>query len=102
MRTTHTFSEDEYLVTHSVGPNQQGIRLDAFLKNYYTRRSREQIKKSIEAGAITIQRSQGPHLTVGKPKPSSVLLPGDQVLVLSEKKPEPPVCFDYRLLYEDD
>lgn len=102
MRTSHSLQPNEYLVTHQVGPNQQGIRLDAFLKDYYRRRSREQIKKAIESGAIRIKREQGPHLTVGKLKPSSQLLPGDEVLVLSERKPEPEVCFDYRILYEDD
>jgi RluA family pseudouridine synthase len=31
-----------------------------------------------------------------------MVLSGDHVLVLSERKPEPAVCFDYRILYEDE
>jgi 23S rRNA pseudouridine1911/1915/1917 synthase len=85
-----------------VGPNQQGIRLDAFLKERYRKRSREALKRAIDSGAISLKRSQGPHLTVGKLKPSSQLIPGDEVLVLSERKPEPPVSFDYRVIFEDD
>ncbi len=93
-------SENSYLVTHEVGPNQQGMRLDAFLKDRYSKRSREQIKRAIDSGAITVKRGQG--LTVGRLKPSSQLIPGDQVLVLSEKKPEPEVSFDYKILFEDE
>lgn len=89
-------------MTHSVGINQHGIRLDAFLKEKYRRRSREALKRAIESGAITVKRSQGAHLTVGRLKPSSQLIPGDEVLVLSERKPEPEVSFDYKVIYEDD
>jgi 23S rRNA pseudouridine1911/1915/1917 synthase len=101
-RVTRELSENSYLVTHEVGPNQAGIRLDAFLKERYRRRSREQIKKAIESGAITVERTQGPHLTVGKLKPGSQLIPGDVVMVLSERKPEPEVDFNYRILHEDE
>ncbi len=102
MNITRSLSADEYLVTHSVGPNQHGIRLDAFLKDRYRRRSREVLKKAIDSGAITIRRTQGPHVTVGRLKPSSQLIPGDEVLVLTERKPEPEVNFDYRVIFEDE
>lgn len=102
MNITRTLTSDHYLVTHSVGPNQQGIRLDSFLKDRYRKRSREQLKKAIDAGAVTVKRTQGPHLSVGRPKPSSQLIPGDEVLVLTERKPEPAVSFDYKILFEDD
>src|SRR5437870_393118 len=102
MRTVHSLSQNDYLVTHSVGPNQDGVRLDTFLKSYYRRRSREQLKKAIESGAVTIRRTQGPHVSTGRLKPSSQLIAGDEVLVLSERKPEPPVCFDYKILFEDE
>jgi 23S rRNA pseudouridine1911/1915/1917 synthase len=93
---------DQYLVTYSVGPNQNGVRLDQFLKARYTRRSREQLKRAIADGAITVKRTQSPHLTMGKEKPSSQLIPGDEVHVLTEKKPEPEVRFDYQVLFEDE
>src|SRR6185437_4079646 len=100
MNLTRTLTADQYLVTHSVGPSQNGIRLDAFLKERYHRRSREQLKKAIGSGVITIKRTQGPHLTVGGLKPSYQLIPGDEVLVLTERKPEPEVNFDYKILFE--
>jgi 23S rRNA pseudouridine1911/1915/1917 synthase len=102
MNVTHDLQENSYLVTHEVGPNQHGIRLDRFLKERYRKRSREQLKQAIESGAITVKRAQGPHLSVGKLKPSSQLIPGDEVLVLSERKPEPEVNFNYRILFEDE
>jgi 23S rRNA pseudouridine1911/1915/1917 synthase len=102
MNVTHTLTQNHYLVTHSVGPNQHGIRLDAFLKERYHRRSREQLKRAIDSGAVSVRRNQGPHLTVGRPKPSSQLIPGDEVLVLTERKPEPSVCFNYEILFEDE
>ena len=101
MNVTHDLSADQYLVTHAVGPNQSGIRLDAFLKDRYRKRSREILKKAIESGAITLRRSQGPHVAVGRLKPSYQLLAGDEVLVLSERRPEPEVSFDYRVVFED-
>ena len=36
-----------------------------------------------------ILRSQGRHVSVGRIKPSTALLPGDEVRVLTERKPEP-------------
>lgn len=102
MNVTRSLTSDHYLVTHSVGPQQQGIRLDSFLKERYRRRSREQLKRAIDEGAITVQRNQGPHLTLGRMKPSAHLIPGDEVLVMTERKPEPTVCFDYQVLFEDD
>lgn len=103
MRRTQSFtSEKHYLVTHHVDRNQTGIRLDSFLKDRYRKRSREAIKRAIDSGAITIQRSQGPHLQIGRLKASSQLIAGDEVLVLTQRREEPPVDFNYRILYEDD
>lgn len=102
MNISHSLTSDQYLVTHAVGPNQHGIRLDSFLKERYRKRSREQLKRAIDSGVISVRRTQGPHLTLGKTKPSSQLIPGDEVLVLTERKPEPEVRFDYKILYEDE
>ena len=102
MNITRSLSADQYLVTHSVGPQQHGIRLDAFLKERYHKRSREQLKRAIDSGAVSVKRDQGPHLTLGRAKPSSSLVPGDEVLVMTERRPEPDVSFDYQILYEDD
>ena len=102
MNVTHSLTSEQYLVTHSVGPNQHGIRLDAFLKERYRKRSREQLKRAIDAGIVTIKRDQSPHLKLGRTKPSYQLVPGDEVLVLTERKPEPEVSFDYQILFEDE
>lgn len=99
MNQTESLSKDQLLVTHTVTPGQEGLRLDQFLKVYYRRRSREQLKDSIKRGAIDVHRLCG---EIGKIKPSSLLLTGDIVKVLSKKKAEPPVSFDYRVIFEDE
>ena len=68
----------------------------------YPKRSREKIKRIIESGAISVARENAPHQTTGRIKASFALQPHDIVKVLSVKKPEPPVNFDYRILFEDD
>ena len=102
VKATQEFSENEYLVTHFVDDGDTGARLDSFLKGKYRRRSREQIKRAIDDGVILIKREQGLHLTLGKLKPSTQVLRGDEVLVKSERKIEPEVSFDYKVLFEDD
>jgi 23S rRNA pseudouridine1911/1915/1917 synthase len=96
------YSENEYLVTHEVGAGEDSWRLDRFLKDRYRKRSRESIQRAIEGGSISIKREQSPHLHLGKLKASTQVFAGDQVLVLSERKPEPEVNFNYRILYEDE
>lgn len=100
MKSSESITDSHYLITYSV--RQNGVRLDAFLKEHYRKRSREQLKRAIDDGIVSIRRSQGPHLTVGRLKPSLQLLVGDEVQVLTERKPEPEVCFDYRVIHEDD
>ena len=102
MNISHELSENTYLVTHDVGPKQNGIRLDAFLKERYKSRTRETLQKAIGAGVVTVERNQGRHMTVGRLKPSTQLVPGDQVLVKTERKPEPDVDFNYKILFEDE
>jgi 23S rRNA pseudouridine1911/1915/1917 synthase len=99
---TRDLTTNTYTVRYAVGEGQEGIRLDRFLKEHYRRRSRESLKRAIESGAITIARNQGKHLTVGKLKASYTLVHGDEVLVKSERRGEPPVNFDYKVLYEDE
>ena len=93
---------ENYVVYHEVGHLQAGIRLDAFLKERYRKRSRESLKQAIESGAIRVERRGGPHLTLGRLKPASQLIAGDRVLVESERKPEPEVDFNYKVLFEDE
>jgi 23S rRNA pseudouridine1911/1915/1917 synthase len=102
MRPTHAVTGDLLLVTHTVTPENHGVRLDQFLKDFYTRRSRERLQEDIRSGVIRIVRNQSPHLTVGRLKPSFQLITGDEVHVTTRKKPEPPVSFDYKVLYEDE
>jgi 23S rRNA pseudouridine1911/1915/1917 synthase len=102
VRSEKFSNPDEYVVTHLVPQGYEGVRLDAFLKERYRKRSRVQVQKAIETGAITIIRNQSPHLMLGKLKASSALYPGDEIHVLSERKPEPPVNFDYQVIHEDE
>lgn len=102
MKVSSTLNPDSYQVTHYVDDGYSGMRLDHFLKERYSRRSRAQIQRAIDAGVITIRRNQGAHLHVGRLKPSSPLVGGDEVLVLSERKPEPAVSFDYKVVHEDE
>ncbi len=97
-----TLQGDQYLVSHSVGPNRSGHRLDRFLAERYRTRSREKLKNTIENGSITILRRGAHHQNVGRLKPSYVLREGDRVQVLTIRRPEPEVCFDYSILFEDD
>jgi RluA family pseudouridine synthase len=99
---TRTLTGDQYTVSHTVGYNQPGLRLDQFLMQRYRHRSRAKLKKAIESGAISIVRNQSPHLHLGKIKPSFVLHGGDLVKVVSTKRREPPVNFDYKILFEDE
>lgn len=100
LKSSSNLTEDSYLVTHYV--DRTGIRLDSFLKDRYRKRSRVQIKRAIDDGAITIRRDQSPHLLLGRLKASLQLIAGDEVYVMSERKPEPPVCFDYKIIHEDE
>lgn len=102
MKNSEFLSPDHYLVTYRVDPKQGGWRLDRFICAQVKYRSREKVKQSIENGSIRIERMQGPHLSVGRLKPSTPLLAGDSVLILSEKKSEPEVNFRYKVLFEDE
>ena len=95
-------TSQHYFVKHSVSAEKDGLRLDVFLKHRYQKRSREEIKRSIDSGEISVQRNQSPHLSVGRVKPSSQLLAGDDVLIRVDRKPEPKVSFDYQILFEDE
>jgi len=99
---TKSLIGNQYLVKYSVGHTQAGIRLDRFLMARYRKRSREQLKKAIDSGAITISREGGKHLNLGRIKPSIPLQIGDVVHVLSRRAKEPEVNFNYQLLFEDD
>jgi len=99
VQTQKELYSDKLLVKHSVTPSQNGVRLDRFLQSIYHNRSREKLKESIVRGSVLVKR---PHFKAGKLKPSFQLLCGDEVQVLSTRRPEPDVCFDYRTLYEDD
>jgi 23S rRNA pseudouridine1911/1915/1917 synthase len=92
---------EAYLVTHRVMKKNSGMRLDRFLMDRYRRRSREQLKRAIDVGAITVVRL-GTHHMPGKMKASFSLQDGDIVKVLSKRRPEPAVNFNYQILHEDE
>jgi len=98
---TQALYSDRLKITHTVGADWNGLRLDSFLKDRI-KRSREHIKKKIHEGAIQVIRDQSPHLKTGRLKPSSQLLTGDEVCIMIARGAEPNVSFDYSVLYEDD
>jgi 23S rRNA pseudouridine1911/1915/1917 synthase len=100
--TTRIITGNQYLVTHSVGPKSPGLRIDQFLMLHYTRRSRSQIRRMIESGYISVIRKSPQSQPLGKMKASLALQPGDLVQVLSVRKAEPAVNFDYQKLFEDE
>ncbi len=93
---------ETYLLSHLVTPSQSGMRLDAFLKHKYRRRSRAKLKTVIEEGRIQLKRDPDSHLIPGRLKPSFQVQTGDEVLIYAVRKAEPEVCFDYKVLYEDE
>lgn len=101
MNVERELSANTYTVTHAVGPLQDGLRIDAFLKSRYSRRSREAIQRAIADGHIQILR-EGSHRPLGKLKPSTQVLRDDRVAVTSQRRAEPEVNFGYRTVFEDD
>ncbi|MGK5086629.1 RluA family pseudouridine synthase [Bdellovibrionota bacterium FG-2] len=102
MKQSDEYLDDSYVVTLIVAEKQSGIRLDHFLKLHHRKRSREKVQKAIFEGSISIERRELSTFAIGKLKPSLQLLSGDRVYVVSEKRPEPEVSFDYRIIFEDD
>lgn len=100
LKTQKQIQGHEYRARHLV--NQSGLRLDQFLLQRYPFRSRERLKQAIEAGWIQIVRNlKQKHKPVGRVKPSFLLQPGDWVEVLSIRRKEPEVDFNYKILFED-
>ena len=87
-------SQNEYLETWTVEPGEAGNRLDLFLKEKYRRLSREYIQRYIKAGKVTINKESS--------KPSRILRIKDKIAVLSVRKEEPEVDFNYQILFEDE
>lgn len=95
MAREHHTKSDSYLVTWTVEPGEAGTRLDLFLKDKYRRLSREYLQRAVKDGSVTLNHH--------KSKPSQLLKVRDKVYVLSTNSgEEPPVNFDYQVLYEDN
>jgi len=97
----HEVTELTYTVTHHADAGQLGKRLDHFLCERHRSRSREAIQRAIQEGLVTLERNQSQHLSAGRAKPSTLLIPGDIIKVLTHRKPEPHVSFDYQVLHQD-
>jgi len=94
-------TDKQFVIRHTVTSGEQGVRLDQFLKSRYRDRSRESLKQAISDGRVSVSRPRGTGSEVGKMKPSVPLFGGDKVEVKTVKKPEPPVSFQYNVLYDD-
>lgn len=89
-----TTTENTFLVTWTVEPGEAGSRLDHFLKSKYRKLSREYLQAAVKEGRVTLNHSVS--------KPSRLLKENDKVYVLSVRKEEPPVDFNFKVLYEDE
>jgi RluA family pseudouridine synthase len=85
---------ESYLVTYTIEPGEAGMRLDLFLKLKYRKLSREYLQKGIREGKIKLNHKMS--------KPGQILRLGDKVFVLSSKRNEPEVDFNYVILHEDE
>lgn len=95
MAREHQTTAETYLVTWTVEPGEEGMRLDLFLKEKYRKLSREYLQRGIKEGNITLNHKST--------KPAAVLRIKDKVFVLSKNKGrEPEVDFNFETLYEDD
>ena len=94
MARDYEATENTYLMKWTVENGESGQRLDPFLKEKYRKLSREYIKQAIKVGHITLNHEPT--------KPSRMLRSDDKVFVLSVKKNEPQVDFNFEILYEDD
>ncbi|MGE3610350.1 MAG: pseudouridine synthase [Bacteriovoracaceae bacterium] len=70
-----SFSTDKYVVTHPVGQEQDGWRLDQFVHKCMPTLSREYLKKKIEKGEVEISGRKPPH------KPSVKVHYGEKVTI---------------------
>ena len=88
-----------YRITHFVEPKSSGQRLDHFLMGIYPRRSRAALQRAIAQRAVVLIRRQGEAPLILRA--SSLLCRNDEITVKSMRRPEPPVNFDYRIIFED-
>lgn len=100
MIESENLTPDQYLVHLEVGQIKEPIRLDLFLKRKYRFRSREKIKTAIRSGNIFLTRPIERGATPGALKPSTMIYPGDEIRLLSQKRGEPEVDFSYRKVFE--
>lgn len=56
-----SFRDDKYVVEYPVSPDDEGMRLDAFVHQHMSTLSREFIKKKIENGDVEILGRKPPH-----------------------------------------
>jgi RluA family pseudouridine synthase len=94
MARENLHTENTYLVTWTVEPGENGLRLDHFLKEKYKYLSRERLQKSVKEGKVTLNHEST--------KSSRILRTGDKVYVLSVRGVEPTVDMNYKVLFEDD
>jgi 23S rRNA pseudouridine1911/1915/1917 synthase len=77
MELEKSFTTEKYEVLHLVEEEHDGIRLDQFLMNYLVSFSRQNIKKKIASGDVTILGRPHPH------KPSAKVYAGEKVRIIT-------------------
>lgn len=100
MKIEHRVSPAEYILIYALPTSY--ARLDTFLNQQGLPRSRHQIQTAIVEGLVEIKRQAiHKHRPLGRIRPSTSLLAGDEVWVKTQRKPEPPVAWNYRFLHEE-
>ncbi len=79
-----------------VRPEEDGLRLDRFLRARFPWRSREHLKERIREGSVTVNGGPG--------KASRPVRPGDEILVTLRRRGDPfdPADIPLPVLYEDE
>lgn len=73
------FTSNQYTVSYPVGEDYDGKRLDQFLMQYLSSFSRENIKKKITSGDVTIVGRPHPH------KASTKVYQGEEIILKTER-----------------
>ena len=77
-----------------IAAEQAGTRLDRFLAERFTYRSRTQWRQLIETGRITLNGNRA--------RPSRTLREGDRIQYVPLEREEPPIDHHFTWLYQDD
>ena len=80
-----------------VPPEKAGRRLDQFLVDHLDRLSRARVQRLLDAGGHRVSRADGTKL-----RASSLLVAGEELVVVRPRVAEPDAPLDFGVIHEDD